>query len=42
VPPGFHYDVTHESGKSFTVPVGGRPESVTHCNVTPWGYVRRG
>lgn len=42
IPPGFHYDVTDDSGKSFSIEIDGRAENVMHCNVTPWGRVRRG
>ena len=40
VPHGFHYDVTEDSGRPFTVPIDGEPQRLTHCNVTPWGHVR--
>jgi len=42
IPTGFHYDVTDDRGKTFTIAVEGRSQSVTHCNVTPWGRVQRG
>ncbi len=42
VPIGFHYDVALDRGGSFTVRVGGKLESVTHCNTNPWGRVWRG
>jgi hypothetical protein len=42
IPPGFHYDVTDDSGGTFTIAIDGRSQRVTHCNVTPWGRVRRG
>jgi len=42
VPPGFHYDVTDETGRTFSILIDGKPQRVAHCNVTPWGYVRRG
>lgn len=42
MPPGFHYDMAEDSGRPFTIQINGRHETVTHCNVTPWGYVRRG
>jgi hypothetical protein len=40
VSPGFHYDVTEDSGKSFKVEMGGRSQMVQHINVTPWGRLR--
>lgn len=42
LPPGFHYDVSDDSGNPFVVLIDGRPCKVTHCNITPWGRVRRG
>jgi len=42
IPPGFHYDVTEDSGRPFKINIDGRSVTLTHCNVTPWGYVRRG
>jgi hypothetical protein len=42
VPPGFHYDVTEDSGKAFKIDIDGRSQTLTHCNVTPWGQIRRG
>ena len=42
VPPGFHYDVANDSGRSFSVQIDGWTQSVTHCNVSPWGHIRRG
>lgn len=42
VPPGFHYDVTDDAGRSFIIQIDGKAEKVAHCNVTPWGDVRRG
>jgi hypothetical protein len=42
VMPGFHYDVRDDSGKAFIIDIGGKSTTVTHCNVTPWGHVRRG
>lgn len=42
IPAGFHYDVTDDSGKSFKIDIGGRLQTLTHCNVTPWGVVRKG
>jgi len=42
IPAGFHYDVADDSGKSFKIEIGGRLQTLTHCNVTPWGAVRRG
>jgi hypothetical protein len=40
--PGFHYDVREEGGRAFSINVGGKPAFVNHCNVTPWGHVRKG
>ena len=42
IPPGFHYDVEHEAGRPFSVPIDGHSELVTHCNVSPRGGIRRG
>jgi hypothetical protein len=42
IPAGFHYDVTEDSGKSFKIEIDGRSQTLTHCNVTPWGVVRGG
>jgi len=42
IPAGFHYDVTDDSGKPFKIEIDGRLHTLTHCNVTPWGVVRRG
>ncbi|MGD0228219.1 MAG: hypothetical protein ABSF71_38440 [Terriglobia bacterium] len=42
IPPGFHYDVTHDYDGEFTIEIDGRFQRVSHCNVTPWGNVRRG
>jgi hypothetical protein len=42
VPPGFHYDVTDDGGNSFKIVIDGRPQTLLHCNVTPWGQIRRG
>lgn len=42
VTPGFHYDVTDEEEKPFNFIINGKTERVTHCNVSPWGHVRRG
>lgn len=40
VPAGFHYDVTHERGESFTV-LGTSGSFVSrHANVDPWGGIR--
>jgi hypothetical protein len=41
IPAGFHYDVTDDSGKAFKMAIDGRPQTILHCNVTPWGQVRR-
>jgi hypothetical protein len=42
VPPGFHHDVTGDVGRTFVILFDGTPQKVVHCNVTPWGHVRRG
>ena len=42
VPPGFHYDVMDDSKRAFKIDIDGRSETVLHCNITPWGHVRRG
>lgn len=42
VPHGFHYDVTEDAGQSFTLQIDGKSQKLKHCNVTPWGHVRRG
>jgi hypothetical protein len=42
VPPGFHYDVTEDAGRTFIMQIDGKAQKVAHCNVTPWGHVRRG
>jgi hypothetical protein len=42
IPVGFHYDVSDDSGRTFVIEVDGHSEMVNHCNVTPWGKVRRG
>jgi hypothetical protein len=42
VPPGFHYDVTDENGKQFSIQIDGQYHEVSHCNISPWGHVRRG
>jgi hypothetical protein len=42
IPPGFHYDVTDDSGRMFSIEIDGRSQRVSHCNITPWGAVRRG
>ncbi len=42
IPPGFHYDVTDDAGRTFAIEIDGRIEKLTHCNVTPWGKIRRG
>jgi len=39
---GFHYDVEDDLGRTFVVDIGGKPEKLKHCNVTPWGHIRRG
>lgn len=40
VPPGFHYDVTDDSGNTFKIEIDGQVKTLKHCNVTPWGQVR--
>ncbi len=40
--PGFHYDVKYDDGRAFIIGIGGKPMTVHHCSVTPWGHVRRG
>jgi hypothetical protein len=42
VPPGFHYDVMDDSEKAFKIDIDGRSVTLLHCNITPWGNVRRG
>lgn len=42
VPPGFHYDVTHDTNRAFKIVIDGRLETLLHCNITPWGNIRRG
>jgi hypothetical protein len=42
VPPGFHYDVTDENGRTFSIPIDGKPQNVSHCNISPWGHIRKG
>jgi len=42
VMPGFHYDVREDGGKAFSIEIGGKGTAVHHCNVTPWGHVRKG
>lgn len=42
IPAGFHYDVTDDSGRTFRIQIDGCARIVTHCNITPWGKVRRG
>jgi len=42
IPAGFHYDVTDDSGKKFKIEIDGRSQTLEHCNVTPWGFVRKG
>lgn len=42
VPPGFHYDVTDENGRSFAIEIDGKMSDVYHCNISPWGHVRKG
>ena len=40
--PGFHYDVRDDGGKAFIIEIDGKPTTVHHCNITPWGHVRKG
>jgi hypothetical protein len=42
IPQGFHFDVTEDSGRLFTVDIENVRHRLQHCNVTPWGRVRRG
>lgn len=42
IPPGFHYDMCDDSEGEFSVVINGKTCRVTHCNVTPWGQIRRG
>jgi len=42
VPPGFHYDVTDDNGKTFSIQIDGKLHEVSHCNISPWGHVRKG
>jgi hypothetical protein len=42
VPSGFHYDVTDDGGRTFIIQIDGKLQKVAHCNITPWGHVRRG
>ena len=42
IPPGFHYDVSDDSGNAFSIEIDGRSQRVKYCNVTPSGRVRRG
>jgi len=42
IPAGFHYDMSEDAGKAFKIDIGGRSQTLKHCNVTPWGFVRRG
>lgn len=42
IPPGFHYDMTDDSGREFKIEIGGKTHMLTHCNVTPWGVLRQG
>lgn len=42
IPAGFHYDMSEDAGKAFKIDVDDRSQTLTHCNVTPWGFVRRG
>lgn len=40
--PGFHFDVRDERGGAFPMQIGGKMTKVHHCNITPWGHVRKG
>lgn len=42
IPSGFHFDVTHESGRRFTVLGHNRQEhrNVTRANIDSWGSIR--
>ena len=42
IPPGFHYDVTEDNQRAFRMEIDGNPQTISHCNVTPWGHVRKG
>jgi hypothetical protein len=42
MPPGFHYDVADDKDGMFVIPVQGKPHSLVHCNISPWGHVRNG
>jgi len=42
IPHGFHYDVADDADRSFSIEIDGRKQSVTHCNISPWGNIRRG
>ena len=42
IPAGFHYDMTEDAGTAFKIDIDGRSHTLTHCNVTPWGLLRRG
>ena len=42
IPAGFHYDMSEDAGKVFKIDIDGRSQTLMHCNVTPWGDVRRG
>lgn len=40
VPLGFHFDVSHDKGRQFTLIKDGAPHRFTRVNVTPWGHLR--
>lgn len=42
VPAGFHYDLSHDNGRAFKIDIDGKSHTLTHCNITPWGTVRKG
>jgi hypothetical protein len=39
---GFVVEGRDDGGKAFIIEIGDKPMTVQHCNVTPWGHVRRG
>ena len=39
IPQGFHFDVTDNSGRYFTVNIDNNRQRLLHCNVNPWGKV---
>lgn len=42
IPAGFHYDMTDDLGRGFELNINGKIHRLAHCNVTPWGQIRRG